>query len=353
MKINYNNEISILTQRDLIEAGCFDVNKVIEICENILIEYVAGNVIFPDKISAIFDERTQNRINCLVAGIPKEKVYGMKWVSVFPENPHRHNRPNLSALILLSELESGFPVAIMEGSLCSNLRTAAIGAVAAKYFARKNSETIGFIGAGEQAKSHFLSMKAVCPKIKCCKVSSRTKESEKMFISQMERYHPDVKFIACDGNYEHAVKEADIIVTAISGQEKLLKAEWIKKGTFYCHVGGLEDEYAVPLKADKIICDDWEVVKHRTQTLSRMYKEGILKDSDIYANLPEVITGKKTARNSEEEFIYFNSVGLSFLDVAVANWMYNKTKALNAGKTIVLQEQSMFDYNNKTGEVLR
>lgn len=337
--------IDVISLDDLIEAGCFDVKESIRVCENAFIEYANKRVIFPDKVSVIFNQESQDRINCLPAAMLSEKVYGMKWVSVFPNNPINHQLPNLTAVILLSEIESGFPIAFMEGSLCSNLRTAAVGAIAAKYCAKKVCNAIGFIGSGEQAKTHFLTMKAVRPDIKVCKVASKRRESELKFVEQMKRMHPDVEFICCEGNYKEAAVDSDIIVTAISGQEQILQAEWIADGTFYCHVGGLEDDFAVPLKANKIICDNWEMVKHRTQTISQMYQRNLLKDEDIYADLHQVIMKEKNGRESEEEFIYFNSVGMSFLDVALSNWMYKKTIEAKKGQTVMLKNKSMFDYD--------
>lgn len=341
--MNYSNKVKIITLQDLLNAGCFDVSASQNLIEQTLVKEGTKDIIFPDKVSVVFDEGSQNRINCLPAGIKSQNVYGMKWVSVFPGNPHSYQVPNLSAVIVLSNLENGFPVAFMEGSLCSNLRTASVGATAAKYLAREDVESIGFIGAGEQAKSHFLGMMKVRPNLKTCYVSSRTDNSCKLFIEQMMRFYPSVKFINCGDQYKNAVSNADIIVTAISGQDTILKADWIKKGAFYCHVAGLEDEDAVALKASKIVCDDWNVVKHRTQTISRMYKAGILKDTDIYANLKDIILGNKHGRENDEEFIYFNSVGLSFLDVALANWMYKKVKEAKLGHDIILQDKSMFD----------
>ncbi len=340
-----NNElaIKIITQDDLFDAGCFDVRACIEVCQKAFADYANGDVIFPEKVSVVFNEKTQDRINCLPAAIVSQKVYGMKWVSVFPENPYKKNLPNLSAVILLSELDSGFPVAFMEGSLCSNLRTAAVSAVAAKYCAKNQCQTIGFIGAGEQAKSHFLALKEVRPEISVCKVASRTHSSEIKFIEDMRKFYPDVNFIPCESNYKQAAFDSDIIVTAISGQEKILQEQWVKKGAFYCHVGGLEDDFAVPKKADKIICDNWEIVKHRTQTISQMYAQGLLSDKDIYANLDELVVGKKVGREKEQEFIYFNSVGMSFVDVALANWMYQKVLKEKSGKDFIMKSRSMFD----------
>lgn len=341
--MEYKNQVKIISLSDLLKAGCFDVKTSLQVIEETLVKQDTTDLLFPDKVSVVFDESTQNRINCLPAGIRSLEVYGMKWVSVFPVNPHKYNIPNLSAVIVLSSLRDGFPKVFMEGSLCSNLRTAAVGSVAAKYLAKEESESIGFIGAGEQAKSHLLGMLAVRPSIKRCFVSSRSIDSCEKFIVQMKRFHPEIEYICCGNDYRKSIVDADIIVTAISGQDTILKADWIKSGAFYCHVAGLEDEDAVALKASKIVCDDWNVVKHRTQTISRMFKAGVLKDSDIYANLKEIIVGNKKGRENDKEFIYFNSVGLSFLDVALANWMYKKVEEKNLGSDFILQDMSMFD----------
>lgn len=341
--MNHSRDICILTQKDLVAAGCFDMKAAIKVCEDALLDYAAGNVIFPDKVSVIFDEKTQDRINCLPAGFRNAQVYGMKWVSVFPENPRKRDLPNLSAVVLLSELKSGFPVAFMEATLCSNMRTAAMSALAAKYLANKMPTAIGFIGAGEQAKSHFLAMKAQFPTITHCRVSSRTNPTEQKFIEQMARFHPDVHFTPCCSNHQAAATDADIVITAISGQEKLLRAQWIKKGALYCHVGGLEDDFAVANMASKIVCDDWNVVKHRTQTISQMYKQGLLHDDDIYADLHQIVSGRKPGRETADEFIYYNGVGLSYVDVALANWMYQTARDKGYGQMINLLDKSMFD----------
>ena len=95
----------------------------------------------------------------------------------------------------------------------------------------------------------------------------------------------------------------------------------------------------------KIICDDWNVVKHRTQTISRMYKEGLLKDSDIYGNLYEIVNNLKKGRETNDEFIYFNAVGLSYVDINLAIDMYKKVLYNNLGNIVKLQDKSMFDYD--------
>jgi len=342
-----NIEVLFIDDDDLLKAGCFNIPEAISITENAFKKRANNTVLFPDKISVVFDEKSQNRINCLPAGIVDDNVFGMKWISVFPNNPINYRKQNITAAILLSELQHGFPIAFMEGTLCSNLRTAATSAVAAKYLAKNNSQVIGFIGAGEQAKTHLMTFLHTFPSVKTCKVASRTIESEFIFINQMSRLYPEIQFIACDSCYEKAVRNSDIIISAISGQEKILQAEWLSKGAFYCHVAGLEDDFMVPKCADKIVCDDWDVVKHRTQTISLMYHLGLLTDDDIYGNLAEIVDGKLYGRESDEEIIYFDTVGMSFVDIMLANHMYKKVANAGLGHKIVLQHRSMFDSDKK------
>lgn len=333
-----SRDIFIINQNNIINAGCFDYLSAVECTEKIILDYYNGKVVFPDKVSQIFDETTQDRINCLPATLVDQKICGMKWVSVFPSNNYK-GLQNLSAAIILSSTETGFPLAFMEATLCSNLRTAAVSTVAAKYLSISNPQTISFVGAGQQARFHFGAMISVFPSIKKCYVSSRTQNSESDFIDVLKNNYPYIEFVGCNSDYELAVTNADILVSAISGQCPIIKANWIQKGTLYIHVGGWEDEFAVAHKADKIVCDNWDSVKHRTQTLSRLYKSGEITDDNIYCDIDELISKKKVGRENEDEFIYFNAVGLSYVDIALANSIYNKCLIKNEGTFITLQEE--------------
>ena len=333
-----------LSQEDLLDAGCFDLRMAIEVVEKTLLAFEDHRILFPEKIVQIFDPVTQERINCLPATLLDEKICGIKWVSVFPQNPKRYNVQNLSAIFILSEIEKGFPVSVMEGTLASNIRVAAVGGIAAKHLARRDSQTIGFIGAGEQAKMHMLAMKVVRPSLKECRVSAKTVDEEQQFINELSPLLPDVEFIRCDTQTRKAMEGADILVTATSAQAPLLKAEWVQPGSFYSHVGGWEDEYEVALQSDKIVCDDWQTVTHRTQTLSRMYREGLLSSSDIHADLHELVSGHKPGRENEDERIYFNAVGLAYIDVALALAMFKRAQSAHVGRVLDLQKTMIFEH---------
>jgi len=346
MSLSHPHEIRCryFSQEDLLGAGCLDIELAIDAAEKAMCSFRSGDVLFPEKIVQIFNDETQERINCLPATFKSEKICGVKWVSVFPPNPVLHGVQNLSAVIILSEIEHGFPIAFMEGTLCSNVRVGTMGAIAAKYLARPDSKTIGFIGAGEQAKMHLIAMKTVLPGLQECRVAAKTSAEEELFLKEMQPIVPDVNIIACQGDLAAAVMDADVVVTATSAQAPLLKAAWLKEGCFYSHIGGWEDEFEVAKLCDKIVCDDWETVKHRTQTLSRMYKAGELTDQDIYADLVELIVGDKPGRESPTERTYFNAVGLAYVDVAIAYAMFQRADKAGMGQDLRIQSEMIFEH---------
>ena len=335
-----------LSQEDLLEAGCFDLRMAMEVAEKTMLAYEDHRILFPEKIVQIFDPVAQDRINCLPATLLDEKICGAKWVSVFPRNPKLHDVQNLSAIFVLSEIEKGFPIAVMEGTLASNMRVAAMGGIAAKHLSRKDSESIGFIGAGEQAKMHLLAMKMVRPSLKECRISAKTVEEEQQFIMELSPLLSDMAFVSTKTVARDAMNSADILVTATSAQAPLLKAEWMKPGAFYSHIGGWEDEYKVAEQCDKIVCDDWETVTHRTQTLSKMYAEGLLSHNDIYADLHELVSGHKPGRESDDERTYFNAVGLAYVDVAIALAMFKRAESSHIGQQLNLQETMVFEHKD-------
>ena len=340
-----NIVIKTISQEDVAAIFKGNADAIYGIIEDSFRKYLAGDIIMPDKISQIFDEVSQNRINCMPATLINEKVCGMKWVSVFPTNALK-GMQNVTGIMLLSELNTGFPIAVIDGTLSTKMRTAAVGCIAAKYLAPSKVETIGVIGAGEEARMHFTLLKHLYPSIKECRVSSLNITIEQDFIDKFKGIVPDVKFVTCNNDSHLCASGADIIVTASSGQSPVLKAADITQGGLYIHVGGWEDEYGVAQKADKIVCDDWEVVKHRSQTLCRMYKEGILKDNDIYANLSDLIAGTKKGRENDSEFIYFNSVGLSYIDINFANYIYKEAVKRDVGREIVIAESNNVNYSD-------
>lgn len=330
-----------LTNEDLARAAsAADFKELLDCLRDGFQAYAEGDVILPEKASQILDERTQSRVNCMPCTDVSLGYSGVKLVSVFPENA-LEGKPNVSGLVVLLSAHDGAPVAVLDAGFLTSLRTALVGGLAARYLAVPQPAVLGLLGSGEEAFMHLYVMCKLFPSITECRVSSRKASSEERFRDAATRLFPHINIVCCDSDYEKAASGADIIVTAISGQVPLLKADWVKPGAFYCHVGGIEDEYAVAQKADKIVCDSWEALKHRgSPTISHMYRDGVLSDSDIYAELDELVCGKKPGRESDAEFIYFNSIGMAFTDLFVSAFLLNVCDELGIGQPM---ERSAFN----------
>lgn len=321
----------LLSRSELRKAWGGDVEGLVDAVEHGFREYAAGQVILPEKASQVFDEATQDRINCMPSTVRGLGLAGVKWVSVFPENPSKRGMRNVGGAMLLSSIEDGSTVAAMDASMLTALRTAAVDALASRYLAKSEVDSVALIGTGEQAAFHARLLAPAGSNVEV-RVSGRTVAHANALAEQLRS--EGIAAISFGSDMAMAVRGADTVVTAISGQEPVLKAGWLEDGALYCHVGGWEDEYAVAQKADLIVCDNWHALKHRgSPTIARMYKEGLLSDKDVYADLHEVVMGKKPGRTDDGQLIYFNAIGLSFADVCVAAWLMERAEAQGLGKT--------------------
>lgn len=299
-----------------------DIDGLLRAVEGAFGAYDRGDVIFPEKSSQVFDEVTQDRINCMPATVRPLGLSGVKWVSVFPDNPRKRGIPNVGGLMVLSEIESGQPVCVMDAGYLTALRTAAVDAFASRLLAARGARTLALIGTGEQARFHAELISLAVPSVEEVRVSGRTPEHVAGLAAVLRA--EGLQVVDMGSDMAGAVGGSGIVVTAISGQEPVLKADWVSGPCLYCHVGGWEDEYAVPLKADKIVCDSWKDLKHRgSPTIARMFSEGLLADCDIHCDIADILSGRKPGREGSE-FVYFNAIGLGFVDVAVAAWLLGK-----------------------------
>jgi len=333
-------EFLYLSQEDVIAAGGLDMKMVVEGMERAFKLLNAGKVIIPNKIVMTLPpgEKERGRINGLAAYIGGDwEVAGIKWIPGFPNNPSRYKLPRANAFLILNDTNTGMPQVIMDGTLLSAMRTGAIGGgVGAKYLARKDSEVAAIIGMGVQARTQALALKTVLPKLKEIRGFDVWKDRGRLVAKDIEKMTGiTTKFVDTP---KEAVEGADVIDTVTVADEPIVKDAWVKKGNLFIHMGSyIEEEYDVVLHANKIIADDWEIVKHRkTPVLARMYDEGKIKDSDIYANLDEIVAGKKKGRETDDERIFFSPIGMAHEDVAVASLVYEQAKKKGIGKKLQL-----------------
>ena len=332
-----------LTQEEVMSTG-MDMASFVQIEEEHFTLYDEGKIILPPKVVLDLDERNRGRINALSAYVGGDiDVCGIKWVASFPHNPQRYRIPRANAFIILNDSYTGVPLAIMDGTYISAMRTGAVTGVGVKYLAREDSEIIAMIGCGVQARTQLLAIKTVLANItevRCYDVNNKTSEA---YTKDMRRKTGlNTKAVS---SVQEAVIGADIIVTVTVADEPIVKNKFVKRGSLFVHVGSYqEEEEEVIFSSDKIVVDDWQSVLHRrTPILAKMYRQGKLKNSDIYANLGEVINKKKAGRESNEERIFFLPIGMGSEDVIAAYKIYKIAREKRLGQRLKMWSKFVFE----------
>ncbi len=341
--MNNNGEVLFLSQEDVIRAGALDMSLIVPVMEEVFSLHDKKDYVLPTKCvlrwGDLDSESIKGRINAMPGWIGGNlNSVGIKWIASSPNNPFKYNLPRANAVVILNDPNTLVPIAVMDGTAISAARTGANTGVAAKYLSKKNPKVLGLIGAGVQNRTQLLAVNYVHPNIEEIRIYDLSKERAVEFANEMSsKIGKEIK--VCESAYD-AVDEADIFITATVTKEPIIKADWIKPGVLYSHVGSHECEFDAIMKFDKRIVDDWEEIKHRgVESLAIMHKIKMIDDSGISAEIGEIVNGVKSGRVSENEAIYFNTVGMGIEDVAVASKIYEKALKMGLGQKLKLWDK--------------
>ena len=324
--------VLLIPRKDV--EGIVSMKEVVEVVEEAFKAKGLGEVVMPPKVYVNFPKGDFRVMPCY---IPSLGFGGVKIVNVHPENPEKYGLPTVMAVILLLDPETGKPVAIMDGTWMTDMRTGAAGGVAAKYLARPDSRTVGIVGAGRQARTQLMALKEVLEEIEEVRVTDIRKDVREKYAEEMsEKLGLNVKAV---DSVRETVEGADIVVTVTPVRKPIVKNEWIRPGVHINAIGadapGKEELDPEILKRAKIVVDDFEQACHSGEVNVPLTK-GIISKEDIYAELGEIIVGKKPGRLSDDEITIFDSTGLAIQDLATATLVYKKAKASNLGFEIEL-----------------
>ncbi len=296
-----------------------DVLKVVEEAFRLQAE---GKVIMPPKLYLSLPEY-RGDFRAMPAYI--DGSAGIKWVSVYPDNIN-HNLPAVIATIILCDPSTGHPLAIMDGTYITSMRTGAAGGIAVKYLARKGSSTVGIIGAGTQGKTQLLAISEVLPRIEEVKVFDRYKDASLRYTEEMgTKLNLNIRPVRTI----EEVTEADIVVTAIPSEKPIIRKCHIRPGTHINAIGadakGKQELEADLLRSARIVVDDIEQASH-SGMINVPLSDGVIKAEDIRGTIGEIVAGLKEGRKNDEEITIFDSTGLAIQDIACAKLIYEKAR---------------------------
>ena len=261
---------------------------------------------------------------------------GVKVVSVFPDNPTKYNCSTILGTVLLNNPKTGGLQAIMDGAWITAMRTGAVSGVAAKYLAREDAATVGIFGAGVQAKTQLLAVNEV-RKLKEIKVYDVILENLRKFTEEMTELL-GVKVVP-QKNSADAVKGSDIVITATTSKAPVFDGQLLKEGTHVSGIGshhgpGIKELDEVTIKRAKLVVDQREAALKEAGDIIDPIAKGVITPDHIYAELGELVIGKKKGRTSNNEITVFKSVGLAVQDMSTAVKVYELAQKKGIGKTI-------------------
>ena len=321
-----------LTQDEVKQV--LDMKSTLEAVEGGFREMGNDNIEMPPRVYLHFDKGV---LIAMPAYMPGLGAAGTKIVTVHPGNKKDYGLPAVIARIILNSPENGVPLAIMDGTYITALRTGAAGATGIKYLSREDSTVVGVCGAGVQGRSQVMGLMEVRPGVKTVKVYDIIPEAKKAFTEEMKKLFPKVEFVPVDSAKE-AAEGSDIVITCTPSPEAFMDGAWLKKGAHVSAIGadtGAKRELMTSVleKADKLVVDfipqafvtgDFRVPK----------EEGVITEDDIYAQLGTVVAGKKKGREKPDEITVFKATGLAIQDVGTASKVLELAEKKGVGKTL-------------------
>jgi alanine dehydrogenase len=293
-----------------------------------------GSAVIEPRVHLVPDPDFNGHFNVLRGYVAPLNLAGVKIVGDYVDN-YRLGLPSEMSLLNLFDPRTGIPIAILDATAITDMRTGALTALGAKYLARKHSKVLGHIGARGTSYWNIRLLDRLFDFAEI-RVHSRRKESREAFAARLER---DLqKKITVTDNWRDCLLGADIMVEAsrLEVRAEHFKRDFVSTGALVIPYGTISAlELSLPAIMDKIVVDDLGQFRAgKFGALRPHIDHGLLSEAGIHAELAEIVVGTKSGRESEEERILFWHRGLSLSDIALGSAMLNKALSLGIGQTL-------------------
>jgi len=329
-KLNIGREILYLTQEE-VRGLNLSPAEILERTERALVAYSSKKTEMPAKIGV--HPLKDTFFHAMPAYIPEEFACGIKWGSCYPENHSRYSLSQANGLIVFNDHLSGAPLAILDCIYVTEMRTAAVSYVAAKYLAPKTANTFGMIGCGVQGRQHVTNIESVLSELSTIYVHDTRPEAAEALVRDLSG---KVKAkIVITPDLESLVRSSEVVATATIITEKpvpRIKDSWIREGQtlLLCDCHSLFED-ATMKRADKYLLDS--IDQHTLLASYGYYPDGLPK---VYAETGAVAAGFFKGRENASELIVSNNVGMAVEDMMVVRALFDRALELGAGRILPL-----------------
>jgi alanine dehydrogenase len=315
-----------------------DLDALIDALADAMADLSAGRASVPDRIAALVPERDA-LLAAMPGYVPSLGALVSKLVSLFPGNAGSAI-PTHQAVIAVFDQETGSPVALLDGTEITAVRTGACSALSVRLLAREDSSVLAVLGTGVQARSHACAVVRVRP-ISQVLIAGRDRRNADALATELAE-DLGLSVHAVD-SYADALEHADVVCATTHALEPVVRREWLAPGTHVTSVGynpagrELDDQTIV----DALVCVESRraalaPVPAGSNDLTQPIRDGLITPEHVHAELGELVSGAKPGRESAEQITLYKSVGVAVQDAAAAALVLARARELGAGHELAL-----------------
>ena len=300
-------------------------------------ELAHGRAVMPQRAAIRVEEH-----GGLFLGMPahiggETNALGVKAVTVYPDNPSRHDLPTTLGTLLLCDPATGKAIAVMDAGYLTAVRTGAASGVATRLLAREDASTCVVFGAGVQARKQLEAVHLV-RRLRRVEVLDIDPAARQRFVEEMGS-GLGVEIRGTE-DAERAVGNADLVITASSSHEPLFDGDWLRPGAHVNNIGshspGARELDTKTILRSKLVADLREACLAEAGDLLIPIREGAVTEDKIHASLGEIVIGEKPGRTDPEEITVFKSCGLAIQDLSTARAVYDAARERGVGTEVEL-----------------
>jgi ornithine cyclodeaminase/alanine dehydrogenase len=328
-KLKIGEEILYITKAECQSVGLTD-QRALELTRDALIAHGKKEYEMPAKIG--IHPFPEVFFHAMPAYVPSKKAAGVKWIECYPNNPSKFNLPQTTGLLILNDILSGCPIAIMDCTWITALRTPAVTVLAAEAL-HPDAETFGMFGCGVQGTGHVKFIVKTLKKLKKIYIYDVSEKAMDQLIAEVQ---PEIDVEIVKGKYPQALAEkCDVMSSAtliVRDTLSIVKNEWVSKGQTIlpCDLNTFWDP-KIPQRADKYITDSKE--EHELFASMGYFPDGL---PEIACETGEILAGLKQGRTSKDELIVCSNIGMSVCDMVVAREIFDLALEKNIGVVLPL-----------------
>lgn len=326
--LNIGKQVLWLTKEDCLKAGP-NMDETLELIRGALIAHGKKEYEMPAKIG--IHPWNDVFFHAMPAYVPDNAALGIKWIECFPRNPKQFKLSQTTGLLILNDIETGVPYAVMDCAWLTSMRTPAVSAITAAAF-HPDAEYYGMFGCGVQGKEHVKFVSRTLPHLKKIYINDVRPEKEDELIREVKPYI-GAEIVRADART--LAEKCDVMSSAtviLPDQLSVVKKEWVSKGQTIlpCDLNTFWDP-AIQRGADKYFVDS--AAEHELFADMGYFPEGL---PHICGETGEVLAGKIMGRTSKDELIVVSNIGIAVCDMVMGKAIFEKALALGLGVKLPL-----------------